>query len=64
MASMRRVVDLFIAGGVSGLPALGVTGEVARLTEVERQTVLDAVLDAAWMTAGVYDVRDDLYITG
>jgi osmotically-inducible protein OsmY len=24
----------------------------------------DAVLDAAWMTAGVYDVRDDLYITG
>jgi len=24
----------------------------------------DAVVDAAWMTAGVYDVRDDLYITG
>jgi osmotically-inducible protein OsmY len=24
----------------------------------------DAAVDAAWMTAGVYDVRDDLYITG
>ena len=24
----------------------------------------DAVVDAAWMAAGVYDVRDDLYITG
>jgi osmotically-inducible protein OsmY len=24
----------------------------------------DAVVDAAWMTAGVYDVSDDLYVTG
>jgi len=24
----------------------------------------DAVIDAAWMAVGVYDVRDDLYITG
>ena len=24
----------------------------------------DAVVDAAWMTTGVYDVSDDLYITG
>ena len=24
----------------------------------------DAVVDAAWMAAGVYDVRDDMYITG
>jgi osmotically-inducible protein OsmY len=24
----------------------------------------DAVVDAAWMAAGVYDVRDDLYVTG
>jgi 4-hydroxy-tetrahydrodipicolinate synthase len=44
---MRRVVDLFIAGGVSGLTALGVTGEVARLTESERQTVLETVIDQA-----------------
>lgn len=47
MLSMRRVVDLFIVGGVSGLTALGVTGEVARLTEAERQTVLETVLDHA-----------------
>jgi len=42
--SMRRVIDLFIDGGVNGLTALGVTGEVARLTERERQTVLEAVI--------------------
>jgi hypothetical protein len=24
----------------------------------------DAVVDAAWMAAGVYDVRDNLYVTG
>jgi len=24
----------------------------------------DAVIDAAWMATGVYDVRDDLYVTG
>ena len=47
MDSMRRVIDLFIEGGVSGLTALGVTGEVARLTEKERQTVLDTVIDHA-----------------
>jgi len=44
MDSMRRVVDLFIAGGVNGLTALGVTGEVARLTEGERRTVLETVV--------------------
>jgi len=42
--SMRRVIDLFIGGGVNGLTALGVTGEVARLTDAERQTVLEAVI--------------------
>jgi 4-hydroxy-tetrahydrodipicolinate synthase len=41
--SMRRVIDLFINCGVSGLTALGVTGEVARLTDAERQTVLETV---------------------
>ncbi len=44
MDSMRRVIDLFIGGGVNGLTALGVTGEVARLTERERQTVLETVI--------------------
>jgi 4-hydroxy-tetrahydrodipicolinate synthase len=43
-ASLKRVVELFIADGVNGFTALGVTGEVARLTEAERDTVLDTVL--------------------
>jgi 4-hydroxy-tetrahydrodipicolinate synthase len=47
MDSMRRVVDLFVAGGVNGLTALGVTGEVARLTEAERGVVLGTVIDQA-----------------
>ncbi len=42
--SMRRVIDLFIQNGVSGLTALGVTGEVARLTERERDLVLETVV--------------------
>jgi 4-hydroxy-tetrahydrodipicolinate synthase len=45
MESMRRVVDLFIQGGVNGLTVLGVTGEVARLTEHERQIVLETVIE-------------------
>jgi 4-hydroxy-tetrahydrodipicolinate synthase len=44
--SVRRVIELFIADGVSGFTALGVTGEVARLTDAERDRVLDAVLAA------------------
>jgi 4-hydroxy-tetrahydrodipicolinate synthase len=42
--SMRRVLDLFIGAGVNGVTALGVTGEVARLTDDERQRVLDVVV--------------------
>jgi 4-hydroxy-tetrahydrodipicolinate synthase len=42
--SLRRVIDLFLADGVNGFTALGVTGEVARLTDVERQHVLDVVV--------------------
>src|SRR5712692_3352119 len=42
--SMGRVIDLFIGGGVNGLTALGVTGEVARLTDRERQSVLETVM--------------------
>jgi 4-hydroxy-tetrahydrodipicolinate synthase len=44
MESMGRVIDLFVAGGVNGVTALGVTGEVARLTDVERQAVLESVM--------------------
>ena len=43
--SLRRVVDLFIAAGVNGVTALGVTGEVARLDDVERRRVLEVVVD-------------------
>jgi 4-hydroxy-tetrahydrodipicolinate synthase len=45
--SLRKVVDLFIAKGVNGLTALGVTGEVARLEEAERARVLDIVVSQA-----------------
>jgi len=41
--SLRRVVDLFIGAGVNGVTALGVTGEVARLDDRERQRVLEVV---------------------
>jgi|SRR6266404_2484063 len=41
---MNRVVDLFVSAGVNGLTALGVTGEVARLTESERKRVLEVVI--------------------
>ncbi len=41
--SLKRVVDLFINAGVNGVTALGVTGEVARLDDRERQRVLEVV---------------------
>ena len=41
--SLRRVVDLFIGAGVNGVTVLGVTGEVARLDDRERQRVLEIV---------------------
>jgi 4-hydroxy-tetrahydrodipicolinate synthase len=41
--SLRRVIDLFIKAGVSGVTALGVTGEVARLEDAERRRVLEVV---------------------
>ena len=44
-ASLRRVIDLFIEAGVNGVTALGVTGEVARLDDVERKRVLEVVVD-------------------
>ncbi len=46
-ASLRQVVNLFIAKGVNGLTALGVTGEVARLEESERARVLEVVVSQA-----------------
>jgi 4-hydroxy-tetrahydrodipicolinate synthase len=43
--SLRRVVDLFVAAGVNGVTALGVTGEVARLEDHERRRVLQIVVE-------------------
>ena len=45
VASLRRVVDLFLRAGVDGLTALGVTSEVARLDEKERAQVLETVME-------------------
>src|SRR6185503_9191925 len=42
--SLGRVIDLFLADGVNGFTALGVTSEVARLTDAERDRVLETVL--------------------
>ena len=44
LESLDRVVDLIVAAGVNGVTALGVTGEVARLAEHERWSVLEAVV--------------------
>ena len=51
--SLRRVIDLFIGAGVNGVTALGVTGEVARLDDVERRRVLEIVVEQVGGRAGV-----------
>jgi 4-hydroxy-tetrahydrodipicolinate synthase len=42
--SLRRVVDLIVGAGVSGVTALGVTGEVSRLNERERGVIVETVV--------------------
>ena len=44
LESLKRVIDLFIGAGVSGLTALGVTSEVARMNDGERVRVLETVV--------------------
>jgi 4-hydroxy-tetrahydrodipicolinate synthase len=44
LASLRKVVDLTVGAGVDGVTALGVTGEVARLSERERGMILETVV--------------------
>ena len=44
IAGLKKIIDLFIAAGVDGFTAVGVTREVARLTERERTLVLETVL--------------------
>jgi 4-hydroxy-tetrahydrodipicolinate synthase len=50
---LRRVIDLFIGAGVSGVTALGVTGEVARLDDRERRRVLEVVVEQVAGRIGV-----------
>ena len=45
--SIKKVVDLVVKAGVNGMTALGVTGEVSRLTDRERGVIVDAVVKAA-----------------
>lgn len=42
--SLKRVVDVIVGAGVTGVTALGVTGEAARLNERERSLVVDTVV--------------------
>jgi 4-hydroxy-tetrahydrodipicolinate synthase len=51
--SLRRVIDLFVAAGVDGVTALGVTGEVARLDDAERRRVLEVVVEHVHGRVGV-----------
>jgi osmotically-inducible protein OsmY len=45
--------------------AVDTSGNTVTLTgHVRTWAEHDAVVDAAWMANGVYDVRDDLYVTG
>jgi 4-hydroxy-tetrahydrodipicolinate synthase len=46
-ASVRRLVEHVLAGGVHGLLALGSTGETASLDEPSRRRMLEAVVAAA-----------------
>ncbi len=46
-ASLGRVIEMFLADGVNGFTALGVTSEVARLTDAERDDVLATVIECA-----------------
>lgn len=44
-AGLKAIIDLFLKAGVGGFTALGVTSEVARLTETERRMVLETVVN-------------------
>ncbi|MGW2591557.1 dihydrodipicolinate synthase family protein [Streptomyces sp. NPDC001515] len=46
-ASLARLVDHLVSGGVHGLFALGSTSEVAYLTDEQRGTALETVVNAA-----------------
>ena len=41
---LKKIIDLFLKAGVRGFTALGVTSEVARLSERERAIILETVI--------------------
>lgn len=43
---LRALVDSYLDSGVAGFVALGTTGEAALLTDVERDVVLETIVDA------------------
>lgn len=51
--SLARVVDFAIDAGVQGITALGVTGEVSRLSDRERTAVVQTVVRQAYRRAQV-----------
>jgi 4-hydroxy-tetrahydrodipicolinate synthase len=44
LESLRKVIRAFLAAGVNGFTALGVTSEVSRLTENERKRIIETVI--------------------
>ncbi len=44
-ASLRRVVELFVAAGVDGVTALGVASETVRLSDQERRRAVEIVIE-------------------
>jgi len=47
LASLRRVVRLYAGAGIDGLTALGVTSETVRLSDAEREQVVETIMEEA-----------------
>jgi dihydrodipicolinate synthase/N-acetylneuraminate lyase len=45
--SLRNLAEFFIARGCHGLTVLGIAGEVHKLSDAERQRVIEVVVDQA-----------------
>jgi 4-hydroxy-tetrahydrodipicolinate synthase len=43
LSSLRKTVELFVSAGIDGVTALGVTGEVSRVSDKERVLILETV---------------------
>ncbi|MDQ0190255.1 dihydrodipicolinate synthase family protein [Alicyclobacillus cycloheptanicus] len=44
VASFRRLLDFYLAAGVHGITLLGIMGEVSKLTEADRDTVIETAV--------------------